>query len=67
MQTIPVLTVGLNGNARVYSSIRAASRVLSGDGTERNRTAIASRIAIGGGYFGGVWVTDGSSFVLPQG
>ena len=67
MQTIPVLTVGLNGNARVYSSIRSAARVLSGDGTDRSRTAIANRIAPGGGYVGGVWVTDGSSFVLPQG
>lgn len=65
MQTIPVLTVGENGSARVYSSIRAAARVLSGDGTDRSRTTIGTRISEGGGYVGGVWVTDGSSFLRP--
>lgn len=55
-----VLTVGPTGAATRYSSLRAASRVLSGDGTDAARRTIARRVAAGGGFVGDVWV-QGSS------
>ena len=60
-----VLTIGTNGGIQVYSSVRAAARALSGDGTERTRSAITNRIANGGGYLGNVYVTGGTSYVRP--
>lgn len=65
MTSQSVLTVGPTGIAHAYSSVRAAARALSGDGTERSRTAIASRVAGGGGYIGNVYVTSGTSYVRP--
>lgn len=65
MTNTPVLTVGPNRGVRLYSSIRTAARALSGDGTERSRTTIGTRVAEGGGFVGDVWVTDGSSFTRP--
>jgi hypothetical protein len=51
-----VLTIGPSGKARIYSSLRAASRVLSGDGSDRRRSLIAERIENGGGRVASVWV-----------
>ena len=51
-----VLTIGPNGGARVYSSIRAASRALSGTGTDNMRSTIARRCEAGGGKVGEVYV-----------
>lgn len=51
-----VLTIGPNKGVKVYGSIRAASRALSGDGTDSLRRTITRRIDVGGGYVGGVWV-----------
>lgn len=51
-----VLVVGPNGAAAVYSSIRAASRVLSGDGSDARRRTITRRLDDGGGYVGNTWV-----------
>jgi len=51
-----VLTVGPNGSAAVYSSIRAASRALSGNGSDSLRRTISRRIDLGGGYIGNNWV-----------
>lgn len=56
-----VLTIGPSGKARVYSSLRAASRVLSGDGSDRRRSLIAGVIEQGGGRIANVWV-QGTTF-----
>lgn len=53
---LSVLTIGPNGGAKVYSSARAASRALSGFGTDSLRNTIVRRIDDGGGFVGGVWV-----------
>lgn len=55
MNAQSLLTVGPNGKAQRYSSIRAASRALSGDGTDSLRNTIARR-AEEGGFVGDVWV-----------
>jgi len=57
-----VLTIGPNKGVRVYESLSAASRALSGTGTTDLRFAIADRISNGGGYVGNVYVADGSKF-----
>lgn len=54
--SLSVLTIGPNGGAKVYSSLRAASRALSGLGTDSLRSTITRRIDDGGGFVGGVWV-----------
>jgi hypothetical protein len=51
-----VLTIGPNKVAKTYSSVRATSRVLSGNGTDSRRGAIANRCDNGGGFVGEVWV-----------
>lgn len=51
-----VLTVGPNNGVKVYSSLRAASRALSGDGSDSLRRTITRRMDVGGGYVGDVWV-----------
>lgn len=51
-----VLTIGPNGGTKVYSSLRAASRALSGNGTDALRSTITRRVNNGGGFIGGVWV-----------
>ena len=58
MQTVSILTVGPTGVATRYNSLRAASRVLSGNGSDNSRRTIARRIASGGGYVGKVWVQE---------
>ena len=55
-----VLAVGPTGAATVYSSIRAASRALSGTGSDNLRTTICSRLNDGGGYVGSNWVQSTS-------
>lgn len=56
MANTSVLTIGPNGGAKVYTSARAASRALSGTGSEGMRGAIGRRLVEGGGFVGGVWV-----------
>lgn len=51
-----VLQIGPSGKARVYSSLRAASRVFSGNGSDSRRSAIAERVSNGGGYVGRAWL-----------
>lgn len=51
-----ILTVGPTGAATRYSSLRAVSRVLSGDGSDSARRTIARRVNDGGGFVGEVWV-----------
>lgn len=51
-----ILTLGPNGGAKVYSSARAASRALSGTGTDSLRNTIIRRVDEGGGFVGNVWV-----------
>lgn len=56
MNGTAILTVGPNGGAKVYSSVRAASRALSGTGTDSLRSTILRRVDVGGGFVGNVWV-----------
>ena len=51
-----ILTVGPTGHANRYSSLRAASRALSGTGTDSVRRTITRRADVGGGFIGDVWV-----------
>lgn len=51
-----VKTIGPNGGTHTYSSITAASRALSGTGSNSLRTTISRRCSAGGGYVGNVWV-----------
>lgn len=51
-----ILTISPNGNAKVYSSVRAASRVLTGFGSESLKDTINRRVNNGGGYVKNVWV-----------
>lgn len=51
-----ILAIGPNGGATVFRSIRAASRSLSGTGSDNLRTTITNRALEGGGYVGEVWV-----------
>ncbi len=51
-----VLTIGPNGGVHVYGSLRAASRALSGTGTDSRRRTLTRRAGNGGGYIGNVWV-----------
>jgi len=51
-----VLVIGPTGAAAVYSSIRATSRVLSGNGSDSLRRTITRRLDVGGGYVGDAWV-----------
>lgn len=61
-KNIQVLTIGPNNGVRVYTSIRAASRALSGTGSDEKRSTIARRIYEGGGYIGDVFVSLGSVY-----
>ena len=56
MSSYSVLAISPSKQARVYSSVRAASRVLSGTGTDRRRNTVTRRCDEGGGYVGNVWV-----------
>jgi hypothetical protein len=51
-----VLTIGPNKGMKVYGSLRATSRALSGNGSDSLRRSIARRVENGGGYIGEVWV-----------
>lgn len=56
MNTERILSVGPNGSATVYNSIRAASRALSGNGSDSLRRTISRRLDTGGGFVGNNWV-----------
>jgi len=60
---IDVLTIGPNKGVRVYKSIRAASRALSGTGSDEMRTTISRRLSEGGGYIGNVYVTSAINYM----
>ena len=51
-----VTTIGPNGGVKEYNSLRAASRALSGVGSDHLRMTISRRCNTGGGYVGNVWV-----------
>lgn len=54
--SLPLLTVGPTGKATRYASLRAASRALSGFGSDGVRSSITRRADNGGGFIGDVWV-----------
>ena len=56
MYSQKILTVGPNSGAKAYRSLRAATRALSGLGTDGIRGKITRRAYDGGGYVGNVWV-----------
>lgn len=56
IMSISILTVGPSGSATRYTSLRAVSRVLSGDGSDSVRSTVTRRVDQGGGFVGGVWV-----------
>lgn len=51
-----ILAIGPNNGLKTYTSVRAASRALSGNGSESLKSTIHNRIANGGGYVGNTWV-----------
>mgnify|MGYP000984524918 CR=1 FL=1 len=52
-----ILTISKDGRAHYYTSIRKASKVLSGTGSEdTKRSSIHRACKRGGGYVGDVWV-----------
>lgn len=56
---VKILAIMPSGRAQVYKSLRAASRQLSGDGSDRRRSYISSKsITPTGGYVGNVYVQD---------
>jgi len=56
MRSYSVLTIGPNGGATVYRSIRATARALSGVGDDEPRASVTSALARGGDFVGNVWV-----------
>lgn len=56
MTGLTVLTIGPNGGAKAYTSARAASRALSGTGSDNMKDTIIRRLDDGGGFIGDVWV-----------
>lgn len=55
--TVSIIASLPSGKTRVYSSYRAASRELSGDGSDRRRSEIVRKaISHDGGWVGSVWV-----------
>lgn len=52
-----ILAIGPSRKAKRYTSARAASRELSGDGSDRRRSFIVET-AQRGGYVGNVWVLN---------
>jgi hypothetical protein len=51
-----VLTIGPNGGAQRYKSMRAASRALSGNGTDGLKSTISRLCAGNGGYVNNTFV-----------
>lgn len=52
-----ILTISTDGRVHYYTSIRKASKVLSGTGSEDSkRSSIHRACQNGGGYVGAVWV-----------
>lgn len=49
----PVLATYASGTTALFSSIRSASRALSGNGSDRLSTSIRRRLKTGGGIVGG--------------
>lgn len=60
-----VLTIGPNNGVKVYGSLRAASRALSGTGKDSLRRTITRRLDNGGGFVGQVWV-EASNFPVGE-
>lgn len=56
MRNVSIITVGPNSGRRTFSSIRAASRALSGTGSDSLKSAISRTTRNGGGYIGNVYV-----------
>ena len=50
-----VTLTGPSGSTKTFTSIVAASRVLSGNGTDSKRRTLTRRLEEGGGYVGNVW------------
>ncbi len=58
MRNTPVCMIEpTKGSVRLFRSIRALSRQLSGNGSDNLRTTISNRLKEGGGYVKGVWVS----------
>lgn len=56
-KSVSIIAFLPSGKSKVYSSYRAASRELSGDGTDRRRSSIVNKaIKRDGGSVGSVWV-----------
>lgn len=51
-----ILTIGPNNGLKIYKSVRAASRALSGNGSDSLKSTIHNRIVNGGGYVGNTWI-----------
>jgi hypothetical protein len=56
IMSVSILAVGPNGGTARYGSLRKASRVLSGNGSDSVRSTITRRVDQGGGFIGDVWV-----------
>jgi len=56
MKSKTVLTISGAGNVHIYSSLRKASRALSGIGSDSRRNTITRRCNVGGGKIGDVYV-----------
>ena len=56
MTGFTVMTIGPNRGAKAYSSARAASRALSGTGSDSLKNTIIRRCDDGGGFIGDTWV-----------
>ena len=55
-KSVKVLTISSRGTPVAYTSLSAASRVLSGNGSDTLRRTITRRAEQGGGYIGDTWV-----------
>lgn len=57
-----VMLIGPSKKPRVYRSLSAASRALTGTGSTELRFAIAEAINAGGGRIGNVFVTGATGY-----
>jgi len=51
-----ILAVGPSGTKRIFSSVRATSRALSGTGTDGLKSRISRVARAGGGYVGRTYI-----------
>lgn len=51
-----IIAVGPSGSRRTFSSVRAASRALSGTGSDGLKSSISRKARSGGGYVGNTFV-----------